>query len=33
MLAVAGSNEEEARSAVVDIIDHQIEFTRQALDL
>jgi len=33
MLAVAASKEEEARTAVVDIIDHQIEFTRQALDL
>jgi hypothetical protein len=33
MLAVAGSNEEKARSAVVDIIDHQVGFTKQALDL
>jgi len=33
MLAVAGSNEEKAKSAVVDIIDHQVEFTKQALDL
>ena len=33
MLAVAGSNEEKAKSAVVDIIDHQVDFTKQALDL
>jgi DNA-binding GntR family transcriptional regulator len=33
MLAVAGSDEEKAKSAVVDIIDHQVGFTKQALDL
>ena len=32
-LAVAGGDEEGARNAVVDIIDGQIDFTRQALDL
>jgi DNA-binding GntR family transcriptional regulator len=33
LLAVAGGDEEGARNAVVDIIDGQIDFTRQALDL
>lgn len=33
MLAVADSDEEMVKSAVVDIIDHQVGFTKQALDL
>lgn len=33
MLAVAGSNEKKAKDAVVCIIDHQVDFTRLALDL
>ena len=33
MLAVAGSNEKMAKEAVVNIIDHQVDFTRLALDL
>ena len=33
LLAVAGGDEEGARNAVIDIIDGQIDFTRQALDL
>ena len=33
MLAVAGADEEKAKNAVVEIIDHQVGFTRQALDL
>jgi len=33
MLAVAGSNEKKAKDAVVSIIDHQVDFTRLALDL
>jgi len=33
MLAVANADEEKARTAVVNIIDHQADFTRLALDL
>ena len=33
MLAVAGSNEKKAKDAVISIIDHQVDFTRLALDL
>lgn len=33
MLAVAGSDEKQAQDAVISIIDHQVDFTRQALDL
>jgi hypothetical protein len=33
MLAVADSDEDKATSTVVDIIDHQVDFTKQALDL
>jgi len=33
MLAVADCNEEKVKKAVVEIIDHQIEFTKLALDL
>jgi DNA-binding GntR family transcriptional regulator len=33
MLAVAGSNEKAAQDAVISIIDHQVDFTRLALDL
>lgn len=33
MLAVAGADQEKTKNAVRDIIDHQVEFTRQALDL
>jgi len=33
MLAVAGANERKAQDAVINIIDHQVDFTRLALDL
>lgn len=33
VLAVAKADEEGAKKAVIDIVDHQIEFTRLALDL
>lgn len=33
MLAVAGANEQAAKDAVISIIDHQVDFTRLALDL
>ena len=33
MLAVAAADEEKAKDAVVEIIDHQVDFTKQALDL